>query len=304
MRANQLGNLKTAIVDFIRSQHLLRVIVECFSCLNHKFSLFSFENEIRKGGLDNLRDFCRRHHPGYLWLPVGFLSLGMACSPAKVDDEPLYYPRIRISDGDGGREVYPGSIDLSSISDPSGFLFHDAFVTDRNGAFSVNDSSKISKLSSGIFHKLEVYHNNENQVHRERLNPETSKEDAIVCSATIYEIAEGVPKSLPARAQGNKVTARTAATVPLTDGQTPMGDQLSVTDFQAQIQWYGSFVTITDQVQYVVQDRVLNEATKVLSLQLGLTIDTLIRDMMVSTASTILCTNGLNGNTQIGRAHV
>lgn len=41
----------------------------------------------------------------------------------------------------------------------------------------------------------------------------------------------------------------------------------------------------------------MNEATQVLSLQLGLTIDTLIRDMMVSTASTIQCTNGLNGNT-------
>lgn len=87
-----------------------------------------------------------------------------------------------------------------------------------------------------------------------------------------------------------------AATVPLTDGQTPPGDQLSVTDFQAQIQWYGSFCTITDQVQYTVQDRVLNEATKVLSLQLGLTIDTLIRDMMVSTASTIACTNGKKVN--------
>lgn len=89
----------------------------------------------------------------------------------------------------------------------------------------------------------------------------------------------------------------TAATIPLTDGQTPPGDQLSVTDFLAQISWYGSFVTITDQVQFVVQDRVLNEATKVLSLQLGLTIDTLIRDMMVSTASIIYCTNGGNGNT-------
>ncbi len=51
----------------------------------------------------------------------------------------------------------------------------------------------------------------------------------------------------------------------------------------------------TDQVQFVVQDRVLNEATKVLSLQLGLTIDTLIRDMMVSTASTIVATHGTNG---------
>jgi hypothetical protein len=52
----------------------------------------------------------------------------------------------------------------------------------------------------------------------------------------------------------------------------------------------------------VVQDRVLNEATRVLSLQLGLTIDTLIRDMMVSTASTILCSNGLNGRQNLGIA--
>lgn len=41
----------------------------------------------------------------------------------------------------------------------------------------------------------------------------------------------------------------------------------------------------------------LNEATRVLSLQLGLTIDTLIRNMMVSTASSISCSNGVNGNT-------
>ncbi len=50
-------------------------------------------------------------------------------------------------------------------------------------------------------------------------------------------------------------------------------------------------------MQFVVQDRVLNEATKVLSLQLGLTIDTLIRDMMVSTAGVIACSHGNNGNT-------
>lgn len=54
----------------------------------------------------------------------------------------------------------------------------------------------------------------------------------------------------------------TAATVPLTDGQTPMGDSLSVTDFKVQIQWYGSFCTITDQVTYVVQDRKMNAVSK------------------------------------------
>lgn len=51
----------------------------------------------------------------------------------------------------------------------------------------------------------------------------------------------------------------------------------------------------TDQVQFTVQDRVLNEATRVLSLQLGLTLDTLIRNMMVATASSISCQYGTNG---------
>lgn len=88
-----------------------------------------------------------------------------------------------------------------------------------------------------------------------------------------------------------------AATVPITDGTTPPGDSLAVTDFSTQIKWYGNFVTITDQVQFTVQDRVLNEATRVLSLQLGLTLDTLIRNMMVATASSISCQYGINGLT-------
>lgn len=88
-----------------------------------------------------------------------------------------------------------------------------------------------------------------------------------------------------------------AATVPINDGTTPPGDSLAVTDFSTQIKWYGNFVTITDQVQFTVQDRVLNEATRVLSLQLGLTLDTLIRNMMVATASMISCSHGTNGGT-------
>lgn len=85
--------------------------------------------------------------------------------------------------------------------------------------------------------------------------------------------------------------------VPITDGTTPPGDSLSVTDFSTQIKWYGNFVTITDQVQFTVQDRVLNEATRVLSLQLGLSLDTLVKNMMVNTASSVSCQFGGNGNT-------
>jgi N4-gp56 family major capsid protein len=88
-----------------------------------------------------------------------------------------------------------------------------------------------------------------------------------------------------------------AATTPLTEAVTPPGAAESVIDFSTKINWYGSFMIVSDVVQYTVQDRVLNELTKVLSLQMGLTLDTLARDMMVSTASTIACSHGTNGNT-------
>lgn len=88
-----------------------------------------------------------------------------------------------------------------------------------------------------------------------------------------------------------------AATTPLVESVTPPGTAASVIDFSTQISWYGAYMIVSDIVQYTVQDRVLNELTKVLSLQLGLSLDTLIRDMMVGTASTIACKFGGNGNT-------
>lgn len=101
---------------------------------------------------------------------------------------------------------------------------------------------------------------------------------------------------------GNKMVFRrygtfSAATVPLNEAVTPAGKQLSVTDMQAEIKWYGDFAVLSDQVQLVVQDKVLNEATKVLSLQLGLTVDTIIRDALLATTSLIACSHGDNGGT-------
>ena len=52
------------------------------------------------------------------------------------------------------------------------------------------------------------------------------------------------------------------STVPikLVDGRTPPGAPLSATDIKARISFYGNFVTITNQVQLTVEDRVLNES--------------------------------------------
>ena len=85
--------------------------------------------------------------------------------------------------------------------------------------------------------------------------------------------------------------------VPIIDGVTPPGAPLSATDIKARIDWYGNFVTITNQVELTVEDRVLNEATRLLSQNLGQTIDEVTRDVLASTASVVACANGVNGLT-------
>lgn len=88
-------------------------------------------------------------------------------------------------------------------------------------------------------------------------------------------------------------------TVPITldDGITPPGAPLSATDIKARVDFYGNYVTITNQVELTVEDRVLNEASRLLAQNLGQTIDEVTRDILASTSSVLLCSNGTNGNT-------
>jgi len=85
--------------------------------------------------------------------------------------------------------------------------------------------------------------------------------------------------------------------IPIVDGITPPGTSLSATDIKARVSWYGNFVTITDQVQLTVEDRVLNESAKLLSQNLAQTIDEVTRDILASTISVSQCSNGINGGT-------
>lgn len=71
-----------------------------------------------------------------------------------------------------------------------------------------------------------------------------------------------------------------AATTALTEGVTPAGSSLSVTDITATALQYGDFVTITDVVDYSSQDPVLMEAGEILGDQAGDTLDQLCRDVI------------------------
>lgn len=85
--------------------------------------------------------------------------------------------------------------------------------------------------------------------------------------------------------------------IPLTDGVTPPGTALSTQDLKARVDFYGNFVTLTNQVEFTVQDRVLNESARLLAQNLGQTMDEVTRDVLASTSSVLQAANGGNGNT-------
>lgn len=85
--------------------------------------------------------------------------------------------------------------------------------------------------------------------------------------------------------------------IPLVDGVTPPGAPLSATDIKAQVDFYGNFVTVTNQVELTVEDRVLNESARLLAQNLAQTMDEVTRDVLASTSSVLQCANGVNGNT-------
>lgn len=116
----------------------------------------------------------------------------------------------------------------------------------------------------------------------------------------IYEIGAQV-RNIPVHG-GDQIKMRrytnlTAATTPLTEGVTPPGQQMSKTDIMATVKQYGDFVHITDVVVLIGQDRLLTEAAELLGEQQGETRDTLVRDVLVATASVSNASGGSNGDT-------
>jgi N4-gp56 family major capsid protein len=86
---------------------------------------------------------------------------------------------------------------------------------------------------------------------------------------------------------GNQIKFRrysqlAAATTALTEGVTPSGSALAVTDVTATLAQYGDYVTLSDMVSLTNQDPVVTEATDILGDQAGTTIDQVRRDVLVA----------------------
>jgi len=97
------------------------------------------------------------------------------------------------------------------------------------------------------------------------------------------------------------------ATVPLgNSGIQPPPQQLTAVNIDAEMDFYGTYIYLNEQVTLQNQDPVLNEASQRLGVSLRQTEDELTRDMLASTASFVNGVNGTNGDnpTELAREDI
>jgi len=106
-----------------------------------------------------------------------------------------------------------------------------------------------------------------------------------------------------------KYGALTAQTTALSEGVTPTGKQLSITDVTAVVLYYGDFVTFTDKVLLETIDPLLTETAEVLGEQAGDSIDKICRAVLeagttVQYAATATATNEVTAAMKLTRSEV
>lgn len=89
-----------------------------------------------------------------------------------------------------------------------------------------------------------------------------------------------------------------AATTALTEGVTPSGSQLSITNITAQALQYGDFVTMTDKVLMETQDPLLTETVEIQGDQAADTYDQLTRDVLAA-GTGVFYANGVGGRASV-----
>lgn len=111
----------------------------------------------------------------------------------------------------------------------------------------------------------------------------------------------GLPANNGTRTNFRRYSNLATATTPLTEGVTPSGSQLAVTDINATVAQYGDYVTLTDMVDMHGLDSTVAEATDILGYQAGQTIDEVVRDQIIpNLANAITINSGGEASTVAG----
>lgn len=96
-----------------------------------------------------------------------------------------------------------------------------------------------------------------------------------------------IPKNGGKTIQFRKFAPLNKALVPLTEGVTPNGNSLSVSNITATVSQYGDYITQSDVLELTAIDNTILESSKLLGQQAGLTLDTVVRNVMQSGTNVI-----------------
>lgn len=100
-----------------------------------------------------------------------------------------------------------------------------------------------------------------------------------------------IPKNSGTTMHMRRFELLTPAMTPLSEGVTPAGNTLTVTDVPVSIQQFGDYVIISDLFSWVAIDPILTEAADILGFQAGQTLDQLSRNFM-NIGTSVLYANG------------
>lgn len=100
-----------------------------------------------------------------------------------------------------------------------------------------------------------------------------------------------IPKKEGDTINFRRYAALPANTVALTEGITPAGSELSISTVTATARQYGDFTRMSDVIDTIGIDNNVTEATEILGDQAGLTLDTIVRDV-VCAGSNVLYSSG------------
>ena len=98
-----------------------------------------------------------------------------------------------------------------------------------------------------------------------------------------------IPKNGGKTTEFRKFAALAKATTPLTEGVTPDGKGLTVSTITATVNQYGDYITQSDVLELTSLDNTILEATKLLGRQAGLTLDTIVRNVLQSGTNVTYC---------------
>ena len=109
-----------------------------------------------------------------------------------------------------------------------------------------------------------------------------------------------IPKNGGKTIEFRKYDSLPKALTPLTEGVTPNGQKLNVTNLTATVAQYGGYVELSDVLMLTAIDNNLVQATKLIASQAGRTLDTVTREVLNGGTNVLYANGGASRSALVG----